>query len=274
MKFLSRIWAEILKGENIELYITIAAAVILVILNLLQIVPNEWLVPLELAILALIAVSLLRNRHQIDRLMDQAAARNPVVLTQFPDSLLLHEIDKARQLTLIGVDLGQVLKKNYPRLEEKLRKGHRIRIMLVDPGSPACEMAAIFHYEPTTCEDKKILINHSIRILQELKQKTKGRLEIRLLDHLPTFGAFITDVNTADGAIFIWHYAFKAGDTDRLKLMLKHSDGPLYEKFKVEINAIWEHAVPLPPKEGKETPATLPGAKKAGLHPVRGAIRR
>lgn len=245
MKFIIRIWNEIRRGESLDLYITIALAIVLVILNLINFIPVSWLPPLNVAILALLAIAVLENRHRLDTLLEQSTSRDQIMLTHFPDSLLFHDMDKAKQLTLIGVDLSLVLKQNYARLESKLRKGHSIKVVLVNPDSPACEMAAILHYEPTTCDEKRAVINRSIRILNELKQKTKGKLEIRLLNHLPTFGAIVSDLHTADGAIYLWHYAFKAGDTERLKLIVRDTDGAWYEKFKMEIDTILDNTIPL-----------------------------
>jgi hypothetical protein len=213
--------------------------------KLINLIPESGLLPFNLAILALLSFSILQNRYRLDTLLEQSASRNQVMLAQFPDSLLLHDVEKAKQLTLIGVDLSLVLKQNYALLERKLRKGHSIKVALVNPDGPACEMAAIFHYEPFTYDEKRAVIRRSIRILNELKEKTKGKIEIRLLNHLPTFGAIVADLHTADGAIYLWHYAFKAGDTERLKLIVRHADGVWYEKFKIEIDTILKNTISL-----------------------------
>ena len=246
MKSLRRVWEEIRRGESLDLYITILVATILVILNLINLIPESALSPFNLGVLALLSFSILQNRYRLDTLLEQSSARNQIMLAHFPDSLLLHDLEKAKQLILIGVDLSLVLKQNFPLLERKLRKGHVIKVALVNPDGPACEMAAVLHYEPTSYEEKRTVIRRSIRMLNELKEKTHGKLEIRLLNHLPTFGAIVADLHTADGAIYLWHYAFKAGDTERLKLIVRHADGTWFEKFKIEIDTILNNTKPLP----------------------------
>jgi len=101
-------------------------------------------------------------------------------------------------------------------------------------------MAALLHYEPMTTEEKRNSIFRSLRLLEQLRQKPSGWLEIQIARYLPAIGAIITDLKTPDGAIYLWHYALKAPDTSRLKLILHHQDGIWYENFREEVLAIWD----------------------------------
>ena len=240
MKLIERLWQDIRQGENIDLFISIIVSLVLVVLELFVDVPETVITPLLLTILALLSITNLGNRYRIETLIEKVKPGTETLLTRFPDNLLYHDMDKAKELMLIGVDLNTVLKSNYARLERKLANGASVKVMLVNPDSAACEMAAMLHYEPMTADEKRNSIFRSLRLLEQLKQKPRGRLEIRTARYLPAIGAIITDLNTHDGAIYLWHYAFKAPDTSRLKLILHHQDGLWYENFRGEVIAIWE----------------------------------
>src|SRR4051812_34877799 len=71
MKFLARLWKEITRGENLDLYLTVIVALSLTVLNLMpnSIIgfdPKSQLEPLVLAVLALLAFSMLGNRHALE----------------------------------------------------------------------------------------------------------------------------------------------------------------------------------------------------------------
>ena len=57
MKSFRQIWDDIRQGENIDLYLTILAAILFVILNLAGLAPDTFLAPLTLSVLALLAVT-------------------------------------------------------------------------------------------------------------------------------------------------------------------------------------------------------------------------
>ena len=70
---LRHLWDDIRKGENIDLYLTIAAAVIFVVLNLVGVASTSFLAPLTLAVLGLLAITNLGNRHRMEELLAQKA---------------------------------------------------------------------------------------------------------------------------------------------------------------------------------------------------------
>jgi hypothetical protein len=71
MKLLNKFWDEIKRGENIDLYLTVVASIILVILNLTGFASQSLVAPLTLAVLGLLAISNLGNRYQIQSLIEK-----------------------------------------------------------------------------------------------------------------------------------------------------------------------------------------------------------
>lgn len=88
MGIIRRIWQEIKRGEDIDGYITIFAAFILVLLNILGIVPDSYLLPLILGILGLLAVSAVSIRWKNAELGSQLNSQTEItnkLITSFAD---------------------------------------------------------------------------------------------------------------------------------------------------------------------------------------------
>jgi hypothetical protein len=243
MKLLHRIWQDFRRGENIDLYLTAMVSIVLVVLNIVSIVPPSWTAPLNLSVLALLSIAILGNRYRIETILEKITARNELLLTEFPEDLA-RDIDRSKELTILGVGLSRILHLHYSRFLEKLQRGDTIRILLVNPDGPGCDIAAMREYPPITPDDQRAAIRRSLGIFHELRQKTAGKLEIRLADHPLTFGAIVGDPETSQGVLYLWHYGFKTRVANRPKMVLRPADGYWYEHFKEEVTSIWDSAAP------------------------------
>jgi len=247
MRFLRKAVEDIRQGENLDLYVTVAVSIVLVVLNVLG-VALSLAAPLSLGILALLAVAILGNRHRLETiLLNMAKSTHDVFYTDYPDYLqqeIADKIERSTDLLLIGVDLDGTLNRHYRLLEQRLRQGCRVRALLVDPDSHACDMVIRRRYRPTTLESQCSQIRSGIQALQELQESTSGELEIRVIDYPLTRGGIIVDPDTPNGTLYIWNYSFKTHKENRPKYALRTADGYWYDFFKEEVNAIWNEAVP------------------------------
>ena len=243
MKLLHRIWQDFRQGENIDLYLTIMGSIVLAALNIVNVVLPSWITSLNLSVLALLSLAILGNRYRIERILEKITARNGLLLMEFPDDVA-RDIEKSKELTILGVGLSRTLRVHYSRFLEKLQRGDTIRILLVNPDSPACDITAMREYAPTTPDGQRAAIRRSLSMLYELSQQTAGQLEIRLADHPLAFGAIVGDPETSQGVLYLWHYGFKTRDANRPKMILRPVDGYWYELFKEEVASIWDSATP------------------------------
>jgi hypothetical protein len=107
VRALKRIFDDIKQGENLDLYLTIAVALIVAGLNLLSITPPDLLNSLMLAIFAIIASSLVGNRHRLENIQKQLGETNKEeILKDYPDDELMRDIERANELWIIGVHAG------------------------------------------------------------------------------------------------------------------------------------------------------------------------
>ena len=83
---LEKIWTDVRKGENIDLYITIIIGIVLAVANLFGVAPDKWLSPIILAVLALLAISNLGNRSKLEQLLEQKKIEN-LFMENYPSNI-------------------------------------------------------------------------------------------------------------------------------------------------------------------------------------------
>ena len=131
MLFFKQILREIKRGENVDLYVTVLAALGIAVLNLLGLAPQSLISSITLTVLGLLAVSALGNRHQFEELRQSfTKSIDDIFLREFP-ATLDEDFDSGKEILLVGVTLRNFVAGKYTRIEEKLQKGHSIKILLV-----------------------------------------------------------------------------------------------------------------------------------------------
>lgn len=147
---------------------------------------------------------------------------------------------------IIGTTLGGTLELHYDLLESKLKQGHKVRILLVDPNGNAAKMAALRKYHHLDPNDWSQQVLSTLKALTVLSSKFQGTslLEIKTLDfHIAHGGILVdTDFPKANGILFLWYYSFKTRKGTRPKFILESKDGHWYSHFIEEAGALWEAA--------------------------------
>jgi hypothetical protein len=245
IRVLQRVWGDIRRGENIDLYVTVTVAIALAALNIAGVAPPTWIAPLNLAVLALLAIATLGNRHRLEGILKQITqSTESVLLENFPADTY-RNVEQSKELWLVGVTLSSTLEALYPLFESKLRRGDSIRVLVVNPDGAACAMAAMRHYARTDVERLRAEIRTTLTDLCELQKVAPDRLEIRTIEYSLTFGAYVVDPEEASGVLYLKHYPFKMPlGRARPGLVLRPRDERWYDHFRSEIRFLWENATP------------------------------
>lgn len=240
MKTLRQIWDDIRQGENIDLYLTILAALLFVILNLAGLAPDTFLAPLTLSVLALLAVTNLVNRHRMEALMEQKnLTLDDFFREEFPPTYKA-DFENAAEVWLVGVSLNRTVKTLYGKLEQKLKQGGRVRVLLVHPQGPGLEMAVTRNYARRDVTLKRQEITSILTLLDGLHAIAPGQLEIRTIQHPLNYGAMATNPDAANGALYLEHYCFRVSVESVPRFVLRTQDGRWYDFFKTELRTLWE----------------------------------
>jgi hypothetical protein len=243
MQVLERIWADIQRGENIDLYATVCVAFGLVILALLNIAPPEWIPPLTLTVLGLLAISNLGSRHRTEELLEKfAQSSDTLFMDEFPTSIK-SDFAGAKEVWFVGVDLLGTVNRSYTELERKLRKGDTIKVLLVHPRSSASEIAASRPNLPTDIERTNRRILDSLQLLCDLQKIAPDKLEIRTIQNPLTFGAKAMNPESTSGVLYVEHFPYKTVSGALPKFILRPKDGRWYDLFKKEMQTLWNDGV-------------------------------
>lgn len=240
MKMLRQVWRELLHGENIDLYITFVTAIILASFNLVRSLDPKILISVNMAVLALVAVSLLTTRRIVENSARvRKASVESIFFEEYPENYRI-DFENAKEIWLVGVTLTSTIRNNYSLIESKLRKKHFIRVLLVNPEGEALKMADMRDFARPNIERTKNEVFSSLQFLADLKQIAPDRLQIKTIHHPLGFGA--TAINPEDisrGTIYIQHYAFKTPGGSVPKFVVQVQDGKWYQHFKAEMENLW-----------------------------------
>lgn len=246
MRVLRRIWHDIKSGENIDLYITVTVALSLAVLNLVGVAPQTYLAPITLAVLGLLAITSLGNRYRIEELLQkQSQSTESFYSEEFPSSYRT-DFETAEELWLIGVSLRRTVQANYPKIEQKLRQGHIIKVLLVHPEGAGLEMAVLRNYARRDVEPKRNEILFNLQLLCDLRRSFPDKIEIRTIHYPLAYGVIATNPNTASGTLYLEHYCFRTASDSLPRFVLRAKDGRWYDHFKSEIRALWDAGMAWP----------------------------
>lgn len=121
-----------------------------------------------------------------------------------------------------------------PVIEEKLKSGCRVRVLLLNPDSEA-----IHDREKQEGKEKGYLsdqIRHSYDSVKIFKKKYDN-LRVKFYDITPTYQALILDEKIF-AALYL--YGFHSRDFPRLEIRNLNIRGGLFEKFVTTFDRLWE----------------------------------
>ena len=123
-----------------------------------------------------------------------------------------------------------------------LKNGCRIRVLLVEPSSDAVAVAAQRYYAERSSDSAVRRINHTLRLLAELKRSTGGALHVRLTTHPVAVGVIAVDCSSANrsdaSALFVEYYPYQAPGNEP-KFVLQPPDSRWFENLYHEAEALW-----------------------------------
>lgn len=232
---------DILKGDNIE----VTMAFFFTFLSITGLAPSYLILPFTLALLAVLSTAILKNRNILENIERNSSINRSIFTKAFDKEEVDRNIEHAKEMIILGTNLSNITRSQYSRIEDSLKKGNKVKILMIDLNKDLCDIVAKRHYEPTKGEDilKELSISFErCKNLYLMSKETKGQLEIRFLDFLPPFGGILINPDDNTGILYMWIYTYKIKTQTKPKVILHALDGQWYQLFKDEIFALWENA--------------------------------
>lgn len=249
--------------DNASILVTLGATAYIVVRQLISTtkLSTDDLTTAVIGVVGLLALSELIERYQrlntIDKTTKQIWELLRNRLTDRPSALaFFHKlpdldgyVQGANQIDLCGVVLTSAINRQLSNLREQLIQGAKIRILVIDPNSPALITAEARSEEPsgsyyrskldTTFQDLAYL--HQFQV--KLGQTAKGSFEARVIPYTPSFAVYSFDASrsTARLIVEIYPHVTGWGETPVFDLM-PGRDGKWYEYFVKQFEFMWERA--------------------------------
>jgi hypothetical protein len=245
--WIEKIVQDIRRGENIDVYATIVVTLALVVLEVLEVISQDLLISTTLGVLTMIAIMNLANRNKLELINEKLKNDRQELNEKFP-SRFTHHIENASELWLTGVHHSSIMTEYYHSFEKMLNQGGSLKVIVVDPDGAACEMTAMRFAGHVHPEQERTRTRANLEILQQLAKSAPERVEIRIIDYLFEYNAFLIDPYSSDGIVYVQRYTFKImGGARKPKFVYRPKDGRWYDLIRSEVLAIWEHSVPWYP---------------------------
>jgi hypothetical protein len=241
MKILKQIWDDVSRGENIDVYLTIVGAVALSALSLLGIALGEKIAGVTLAVLALLAINTLVTRHKLDRLLELQTTIK-WFQEEYPKTVN-NDIENARELWLVGYHLEGTLRDRLVTFKQKLERGEKIKIILLNPESEAALYANESLYVPMAPGLFKQRIEISLDTIKQMSKDYPANLEVRLSSSPVPFGAYAMNLDAPNAVMYIEIYKYKS-EIKEPHFVLYKKDVTWFKLYHDQLNALWKNAKP------------------------------
>lgn len=241
MKILKVLWNDIKQGENIDSYVAIFVAITLSVVSLFGIASQSLLVSITLAVLALLAITNLGSRHRLDAVLNRN--RSEFFIKEFPGNIV-DDMRKAKELWLFGYNLTRTIVTHMKLIDEKVERGEKVKILLLDPKGAALTYANRTLYYSVADEQHRLWIENTLNNLNKVAQTNKSSIEARIIDFPLPWHANAMDIMTPNGKIYLRVYEYRV-KTEGPKIALTVKDEYWYKYYRDQMLAFWNDAKPI-----------------------------
>lgn len=248
MRIVKDIWRDLRRGENIDLYPIIVISLTATVLSQLGVGSRDWTLSLLLALVGLIAIAMLVNRRQGQRIsaalakLGEASALSQRFLRRegsVEDAT--RRIAAAREVWLWGTTLSVHLPAFEDEVRSGLARGLTIRVLLIRPESAAIAMAAFRAGPRVTEDDLDADLRRNLTRLQRMA--TSGDLEVRVIDYLGPYVLYLFDPLTNHGHAIVRVTNFRGTNDDRPTFELDAEKDQLwFAYFRRQFETVWAAA--------------------------------
>jgi hypothetical protein len=245
----SRIFQVLKEPESLIVIIGIVVAGILAYFGIRDAKP-EQVSQAILSILGGLAVArIIADYHAVERdkqLAEALSLLQKVGVSAGPSLRLRTELRplgsrarNARDILIVGRTLGMVLSE-IGFLQERLRNGATIRLVMLDPSNEAV-IKAIRTFRETLVPDLQTSME-AVKLITKAAQRDE-QLKVRFIDFVPTLSLAAIDSQLPDGHIVVELVPYQISTGSRPHLLYKAGENPVWFNYFRDIaEEIWRDA--------------------------------
>ena len=240
MEIIKRVLADLRRGENLDLYFFVVAALSLAIFNGIGSAPARLIESVTLALLGLLAAYSLGVRERLTNINDRLTGSKTLLCDEIPFQTKESVISEAKEVFVIGITLNRTMVTFYSHLEEKVRSGQKVKVLLVEPNSEAIRLTPQRVYRPTSEKLLSRKIIDSIELLDSLKTVAPGLVEVKTLDFPIPFGCIASNLDSQNSSILIEHYSYKTPTDTPCLILTKKKEPHWHNVYRTQVLNLWE----------------------------------
>jgi hypothetical protein len=269
--FLGRLWSDLQERKNLELYLVLTIAAVILGADILGISSISIFFEIVLAVLALLVYNAIDQRHtqeelekQLNSIEQQLQENQSIIMQNMSDinSMLkknatfnmvrdrsqLVDIEEmaagATEIAAAGITLVSIVTPRYDFFTQKAREGCKLRFLLLDPDSLAAQVWNSGQRIITTSEDNATTLKTLQRLMQN--KGLKGKCEVRLTQFQLPFSIVITDPDKDQGRMNVEFLAYKTSLPRRPHIHLSRRESEKWFKFfSNQFEQLWSDATRL-----------------------------
>ena len=190
------VWDDITNGRNLDAYIAILAGISLSILDIFGIISVDVIGSSILLVLTLLVFGSLANRISMRRVEDsisRIAPQNSLLSSlAFSGENLRQIFRESESIDISGISLYRLIPFYHDDILYALKKGCRLRVLLVNPESTAMQMSSFRGIYQNSIDTEKQQVQSTREFLENLERNTTNiNIELRAIDLLPSYGLTI-----------------------------------------------------------------------------------
>jgi len=242
-----RVLTRLVNDDNLDLYLLGTVALVFTVLGITGISDVKTTSAVVVALLALLAFSQIRSRRLLEQIRDESrGGAATLFLSDLPAELVSRRA-QARDLLLVGDSMSRTVHGMRADMIAMLEAGGRVRVLLLDPTNDALIETADSRIEHTLGpEHMRRRITSTLDDLVSLRDRTGGRLEVRVSSSIPSAGFNCIDTADLRGLVCVRHHEFHPGREAAPIFTLEPSDGVWFRHFVDEAERLWEAGTEWP----------------------------
>lgn len=239
LKFIKKSIRNISEGRNLEHYITLVFIIIILGLDIFNLASPETLTEITLAVLALVVFTSLSTRESIEILSEK------LIKPQNADDFFWRskrsiepDLSQAKYIGFAGASLSRTLRDYSAILEERLKVGAKVRIILMDPNSTAPDQAVL---RSKGVSSRRFYIDTLRPTLERVGMLSNfsDKVDLGLLPYKPAFGMIIIDPDEPYGKIIVEMYPHHSDSFAPTFELQPNRDLHWYKHFREQFDNLW-----------------------------------
>jgi hypothetical protein len=250
--FFQKVWNDIKKRENLDLYITLIAVILVFTADIIGIVDYSAITEVILATLAALLYILIKSQHNDERIeqkidsfitnmgTSKGDAFSPFERHQFTERLL-----KAKELCMLSISGNYgLLQQHENELRDFIKSGGVLRFVLMEPTSDAFRMASI-RFKGYDNEDElkraRNEVDLTIGLLKKLHEVPHAREQVQAKFTTLVSTGIITvfDHNEPTGVAYVTFYGINQSSERGPSITLQKKDSEWFNYFVSTFENTW-----------------------------------